>query len=425
MKASMRVGFLAISVAVLLSWKTWAQEGSWDSLAPLPEARGFCATAVVDNQIYVIGGFNDVTKEAIASMIRYDPITQSWETMADLPVPLARASAGVLDGKIYVTGGHRFDSGSELHRWVYQYDPQTNLWTRKADMLKPRWYHATAVLDGKMYIMGGRTTAWPSPIDSSVEAYDPKTDQWIFAKNMRFNRGAFTAETIGNKIFAFGGADRSNIFASVERFDPETDEWSELSPMPTPRWGQGSVDIDGVIYQFGGASNVVLPDMIAWDFINEWSDIGVNMPDSVSGFSYAVIQNEVGDKCIYAIGGVRLDYWVDGSSGPYTSPRVRRYCLATTATRDRLWKDAISPLAVFPNPVNVHATIEYSIKKMAEVKIEIIDIFDRDVVTIAKGVKTPGIYRETLDVGGLSRGIYFCIMVANGIRTTQKLVVTD
>ena len=54
----------------------------------------------------VIGG-HDSDYESLNSLERYDPSTNEWEEEAVAPMPTARRYAGtaMLDGKLYVVGG--------------------------------------------------------------------------------------------------------------------------------------------------------------------------------------------------------------------------------------------------------------------------------------------------------------------------------
>ncbi len=71
--------------------------------------------------------------------------------------------------------------------------------------------------------------------------------------------------------------------------------------------------------------------------------------------------------------------------------------------------------ALFPNPVTGPvANAVYKLEEDAEVVIDIFNIDGRKEKTIYKGSQGEGIYTETLNVGSLSSGLYFCKLTANG-----------
>ena len=86
----------------------------------------------------------------------------------------------VLNNKIYVTGGWvtQYDDNS---RSVECYDPDTNTWSKVANMNFARCQHALASLNGKLYAIGG--LYWSGPgygftVMDDVEVYDPADDTW-------------------------------------------------------------------------------------------------------------------------------------------------------------------------------------------------------------------------------------------------------
>jgi N-acetylneuraminic acid mutarotase len=78
----------------------------WTTHTPMPTARHHAASAVVDENIYVIGG--RLTNSLINTDIveKYDPSSGSWTTDLE-PMPSKRSgiSATNVNGFIYVLGG--------------------------------------------------------------------------------------------------------------------------------------------------------------------------------------------------------------------------------------------------------------------------------------------------------------------------------
>ena len=101
-------------------------------------------------------------------------------------MPTARFGAGaaVLDDKLWVAGG--FDGRSRVAS-VEVFDPVSNTWDRtKSNMTSERRSHTLAVLGGELYAVGGHGRQGPG----SVEKYDPRDDSWSIVPEMALPRFA-------------------------------------------------------------------------------------------------------------------------------------------------------------------------------------------------------------------------------------------
>ena len=113
----------------------------------MAEARNLAAVAVLDGNLYAVGGYND-DDHHLSSVERYDPGTDAWEAVA--PLTLARFGAGVaaLEGKLYAVSGRVEEEEAEFDRpanTVERYDPATNAWEEVAPMVTARLF-AVALL---------------------------------------------------------------------------------------------------------------------------------------------------------------------------------------------------------------------------------------------------------------------------------------
>ena len=132
--------------------------GGWVARAPLPLATNHVAGAVVDGQIYAIGGQQNQDSAAIqrAEVQRYDPATDTWTARS--PLPLARshitASTLVRNGRIIVLGG--LGPGNRTINRVDSYDPATNTWTQLTSLPAHRMSGVGDVLgDGRIVFTTG------------------------------------------------------------------------------------------------------------------------------------------------------------------------------------------------------------------------------------------------------------------------------
>jgi len=151
-----------------------------------------------------------------------------WELNEPMPTPRAELAGVVIDEKIYVIGG--FDFHGNALATVEVYDTRNDSWSTVSPMPEGRDHPAAAAYDGKIYVVGGFEQGWRKATNT-LFIYDPKSDEWTIGKNMPTPRGALSAEFIGNKLYAVGGADHFAIPVN-EVYDVNTETWDKKSPPP-------------------------------------------------------------------------------------------------------------------------------------------------------------------------------------------------
>jgi N-acetylneuraminic acid mutarotase len=273
--------------------------GAWATATALPEARTEVSATVYEGELYIAGG---VVASGDARIVWvYDPAGQAWRELTRFPdsVHLHHTGIAVIDDRLYVVGGYA-GMGFQESGQVHIYDFSTQEWTLGAPMPSPRGAHATVVLDGRIHAIGG-TRGGVSV--GAHEAYDPEADSWETLTPMTHNRDHLGAVAIDGRIYAAAGRDginsalrmleiydpeqnawttgpqittgRSGVgvavrdgrmyvlggetlgptgrtFSQVERYDPETNEWTSLAPMPTARHGLGAGAIGDALHAVAG-----------------------------------------------------------------------------------------------------------------------------------------------------------------------------
>ena len=276
------------------------EKSYWTTGTPLPTPRSEIAGTVLNDKIYIVGGFDSSGRNTPTIEV-YDPILDEWTQVTLLPQPLdhtaAAAAAAYYDGKLYIVGGGYLNRGalsdklliydSNTNNWTeganlpsargaltanfingtlyvtggvdsentlsstLAYDPVTNNWTEKAFMPTAREHLTSAVVDGKLYAIGGRTNGMAFNVDAN-EVYDPLTDKWTIREPMPSKRGGLSSATVNGSIYVFGGEQPAGTFDSNERYDTVSNTWTLEVDMPTARHGLASVAIDNSIYVIGG-----------------------------------------------------------------------------------------------------------------------------------------------------------------------------
>ena len=120
---SARKSMLIILCIMCFTSISLAQLG-WELKAPMPTARGWLTTSVVNDTIYAIGGALDIGSN-LNVLEAFNPLTNTWTTKTPMPTPRGCAAACAVDGIIYVFGGGWYTVDST----VEAYDPSNDTWT--------------------------------------------------------------------------------------------------------------------------------------------------------------------------------------------------------------------------------------------------------------------------------------------------------
>ena len=231
------------------AWERTTEEynpatNTWASKATKPTGVSNIGAGVINNKIYVPGGYNGTSAVSVVEV--YDPATNTWSTVASLPTAQYAHAVVAVNNKLYVMGGY---TGSIFTNTCYVYDPSSNSWSSCAPMAYTRGYAGAGVVNGKIYVVGGRDA---STVDFNyVEEYNPTTNTWQTRAPMGTARGGPGAVGVGNYLYICGGG-WSTYLASCERYNPTTNTWSAFQTMNVGRRTLGLVEANGKLYAEAG-----------------------------------------------------------------------------------------------------------------------------------------------------------------------------
>ena len=77
----------------------------------------------------------------------------------------------------------------------------------------------------------------------------------------------------------------------------------------------------------------------------------------------------------------------------------------------------------YPNPFNAETVIRFHMPRSENVKVSVYDLYGREVVVLAEGTVDAGVHQVRFDALGLSAGVYFCRLQAEGAVQTRKLLL--
>ncbi|XP_071042134.1 kelch-like protein diablo isoform X2 [Parasteatoda tepidariorum] len=165
---------------------------TWDVVHEMPVAMTSPAVVGHEGHLYVTGGAVFEDGDGIDEVHRYCPLTDAWSEMAHMMIARSGARACVVNNLIYVIGG--WHASTENTNKVECYDPVKNEWRFCKPMLERRYQPGVAVVDGKIYVCGGEE-GWDRYHDT-VEYFDPSTDQWLIAGVMQTARSWLCCATL-------------------------------------------------------------------------------------------------------------------------------------------------------------------------------------------------------------------------------------
>jgi N-acetylneuraminic acid mutarotase len=226
----------------------------WSMGLAMPLARSEHAIALLNGQIWVLGGYPPGRLPSDLVQI-YDPATSRWTLGPRLPSPIHHIMTAAVDGRLYVIGGE-IDGASTgrpatfvANTWVH--DPAAGGWVERAAMPTARSGGGAVVIDGKIYVAGGRP-----PGGSAFEVYDPATDRWERLPDLPTQRNHLAMAALGGRVIVVGGRFEPGAMAertdAVEIYDPATRQWSRGAPLPAPRGGITGAVLGGCMFVFGG-----------------------------------------------------------------------------------------------------------------------------------------------------------------------------
>ncbi len=232
-------------------------QDSWTDMAPLPEARGDVNAALLQGNIYVVGGSGQYDPEYATAYknttYAYSLSANSWTTVTNYPEKRAGIALAIADDKLYAFGGYDQMTASSA---VYQYTPSANSWISRTTIPDgPRYLAAATTLNGKIYLAGG----WPGL--NRLDIYNPQTDSWSTGAPMLAGRHSFSLVTGSDgALYAIGGGTQKSPLSLVERYDPTADRWTPFTSLnEIDRLGTQAAFSEGQIFTFGGNGYLITP----------------------------------------------------------------------------------------------------------------------------------------------------------------------
>lgn len=225
--------------------------GVWEDGARMRIPRFEAASAVMDGQIYIAGGWSG-TYDILDSMEVYDIESNTWSEAAPMPRGLHHFEMAAIDGLLYVSGG-AYGAAREVNDLIYSYDPETDTWSEVTQAPDTRIAHAMVAVDESLVMIGGGPSY--TLYTGEVWSYNVVTDEWDTSHpDLPTQRDHVAAVVLDGLLYVIGGRSNSGLinYATVEVYDPVERAWSEVAPLPEERSSVTAAVINGQIHVTGG-----------------------------------------------------------------------------------------------------------------------------------------------------------------------------
>jgi N-acetylneuraminic acid mutarotase len=229
----------------------------WKKSTPLPEPRAGHAAGVLDGKFVIAGGTfwegekgNWTQKIFSASTHAFDPDTETWERLPDAPIAFGYAAYTVVDNRLFVLGG--FDGRKEsrkiltLHKEGNEY-----VWKTFGELPETRLFAWAGSSGSSLYLLGGvvqfepldeaGTCCTSKTATNSLSVLDTASPEKGWQELTPYpgeKRWLFSADGNGESIWMFGGIDSPEAgtpptrFNFALRYELKQDLWQELPSLP-------------------------------------------------------------------------------------------------------------------------------------------------------------------------------------------------
>ena len=215
---------------------------TWTRKKDMPVSRINFELGVAAGKVYLIGGSTGLGAEHERRMDRvdvYDPATDTWTKGPKMPTRREPRAVEVVNDRIYVIGGFGWPPPpagiGRLLQTIEEYDPISRQWRKKKDMLDVSYGFSTAVVEDEIYLFGGLDAFRQYLATASV--YNPQKGAWRDNPKLPTPMYPNGAATVNGKIYVFGGFEAGRDSSDVLVYDTGFRAVTAKGKLFT-RWGE-------------------------------------------------------------------------------------------------------------------------------------------------------------------------------------------
>ena len=242
----------------------------------LKKWRNWCNTDIVrevffevlwyHGYIYVFCGIHH---SSYGSVERLNIVTNKWSNGPQLPGKLAGVVGTNLNDQLYIIGGYDWHT-TEYSDAMFTLDIQQNKWVEHDARLRAgRSSHAAVTFQNKIWVAGGILDGQYCEGNETVEIFDPEIGYWVTGPSLNQRRFRLRLFVVDNELYAVGG-DRDErgrlVIQTIDKLDINSNTWIYLTSFKQERRGFLSSVIDSKIYVIGGRSGDI--PLYTWDYFD-------------------------------------------------------------------------------------------------------------------------------------------------------------
>ncbi|XP_028817242.1 kelch-like protein 30 [Denticeps clupeoides] len=220
------------------------KSGRWFRLPDFPNYNKWGYSMVsLNNDVYVTGGSRGSQSNTWSTTETWKYITREgkWVTVAPMLRPRTNHTSAVLNGEIYVIGGTTMDVVEVEH-----YDPYTNGWALTAPALKYVTNFTAIACLGKLYVIGSCAVKYNA---LTLQCYNPVIDGWCIVCSPFIPKYLSSPRSVSvdGVIYLIGDNTKK-----VYLYDPDANIWQKVQFLHTLHENGGLVALGGQLYVTGG-----------------------------------------------------------------------------------------------------------------------------------------------------------------------------
>uniref|UniRef100_A0A8C3M297 Kelch like family member 30 n=1 Tax=Chrysolophus pictus TaxID=9089 RepID=A0A8C3M297_CHRPC len=204
------------------AWRFCPKDGVWTAITSMLRARTNHTSAVLNGEIYVLGG----TTVEVVEVERYDPYNQSWAAISPALKYVSNFAAAGCLGKLYLVGS----CAVKYNALTLQcYNPVRDAWSVITSPFIPKYLSAPrcATLHGLIYLIGDNT--------KKVHVYDPEANIWQKVQLLHTLHENGGMVPLGDRLFVTGGHWKGmdgDYRVEMEVYDCAKDRWVREGSLP-------------------------------------------------------------------------------------------------------------------------------------------------------------------------------------------------
>ena len=389
-----------------------------------PVARG--EMVVINDVIYILGGYSDNTQGNINLIQKYNPIlTGVWKDFGNMLLQRSGFVAGSYSGNVYYFGGVNslMPNADAIEMWDLNQTGEVYY----NDINFTRIYATGNFQSNKLYLIGGNPTTATTYLPYIV-SFDLQTHSIEVLENSIYNNRTLPehqmSAIMSNSIYIFGGV-INGLSQNIYKFNLTT-KTLELLPVQLLQLRAAGAAVAvpsiGKIYIIGGfnESNNCLSSVEVFRI----TDAGYEISNGPAlNYARSACMAAHTSDAIYVMGGF--------NENGYVTPYVERLYFGSTTGVDDSENKIISDFNLmqnYPNPFNLTTNITVKLNKERDITLDIYSTTGEKIKNITTGRYNAGSYNfqwHGTDSSGntVPSGIYIYRIISGNNSYSKKMIL--